>query len=64
VAPTAAPQAAPSSSQDGEWRPVQRNDNRQYHIHGADIGKVKQVLSEEMSTLIDHTTKDFKSAEL
>lgn len=63
VAPPSATQAASSSSQDGEWRPVERNDNRQYHFHGADIGKVKQVLSEEMSTLIDHTTKDFKSAE-
>lgn len=64
VAPSAAPQATNSVSQDGEWHPVQRNDNRQYHFHGADIGKVKQLLSEEMSTLIDHTTKDFKSAEL
>ncbi|MBA6134660.1 phage tail tip lysozyme [Pseudomonas juntendi] len=63
VAPTAAPQAAPSSSQEGEWRPVQRNDNRQYHIHGADIGKVKQLLNEEMSTLINHTSENFKSAE-
>lgn len=63
VAPTAAPQAAPSSSQDGEWRTVQRNDNRQYHIHGADIGKVKQLLNEEMSTLINHTSENFKSAE-
>ncbi|HDS1058189.1 phage tail tip lysozyme [Pseudomonas putida] len=64
VAPSAAPQAPNSAPQDGEWHPVQRNDNRQYHIHGADIGKVKQLLNEEMSTLIDHTTKDFKSAEL
>ncbi|WP_338724881.1 phage tail tip lysozyme [Pseudomonas juntendi] len=63
VAPPATTQTPASSSQDGEWRPVDRNDNRQYHFHGADIGKVKQVLSEEISTLIDHTTKDFKSAE-
>lgn len=63
VAPSAAPQSPPSMSQDGEWRPVQRNDNRQYHIHGADIGKVKQLLNEEMSTLINHTTENFKSAE-
>lgn len=63
VAPTPAGPAANSSPGDGEWRPVERNDNRQYHFHGADIGKVKQVLNEEMSTLIDHTTRDFKSAE-
>ncbi|MBA6142344.1 hypothetical protein H4B97_07645 [Pseudomonas juntendi] len=63
VTPPAAPQPTPSSSQDGEWRPVQRNDNRQYHIHGADIGKVKQLLNEEMSTLINHTSENFKSAE-
>lgn len=64
VAPASAPAAPARPAADGEWHPVQRNDNRQYHIHGADIGKVKQLLSEEMSTLIDHTTKDFKSAEL
>lgn len=63
VAPSAAPQAPNSAPQDGEWHPVQRNDNRQYHIHGADIGKVKQLLNEEMSTLINHTTENFKSAE-
>lgn len=63
VAPTPAGPAPKSSPGDGEWRPVERNDNRQYHFHGADIGKVKQVINEEMSTLIDHTTKDFKSAE-
>ncbi|MBF8764208.1 hypothetical protein IR009_03100 [Pseudomonas putida] len=63
VAPTPAGPAPKSSPGDGEWRPVERNDNRQYHFHGADIGKVKQVLNEEMSTLIDHTTRDFKSAE-
>nr|WP_314659104.1 phage tail tip lysozyme [uncultured Pseudomonas sp.] len=63
VAPTPAAPSPKSSPGDGEWRPVERNDNRQYHFHGADIGKVKQVINEEMSTLIDHTTKDFKSAE-
>nr|WP_240928664.1 phage tail tip lysozyme [Pseudomonas fulva] len=63
VAPTPVGPEPKSSPGDGEWRPVERNDNRQYHFHGADIGKVKQVLNEEMSTLIDHTTRDFKSAE-
>ncbi|HAL69275.1 MAG TPA: hypothetical protein DCP84_16585, partial [Pseudomonas sp.] len=63
VAPTPAAPAPKSSPGDGEWRPVERNDNRQYHFHGADIGKVKQVLNEEMATLINHTSENFKSAE-
>lgn len=58
-APASAAPARPAA--DGEWHPVQRIDNRQYHIHGADISKVKQVLNEEISTLIDHTTWDFRS---
>lgn len=58
-APASATPARPAA--DGEWHPVQRIDSRQYHIHGADISKVKQVLNEEISTLIDHTTRDFWS---
>lgn len=61
VAPPATTQTPASSSQDGEWRPVERNDNRQYHFHGADIGKVKQILNEQMSTMIDQTTQDLRS---
>ena len=60
IAPSAAqaPQApaAPASQQ-----PVQHQDNRQFHIHGADPGKVKQIINEQMSTLIDQTTEDFRS---
>jgi len=60
------PAAAPAAAQDSPTRPaqqVQNVDNRQFHIHGADIGKVKQVLNEEMATLINHTSENFKSAE-
>lgn len=60
------PVAAPAAAQDAPARPaqqVQNVDNRQFHIHGADIGKVKQVLNEEMATLINHTSENFKSAE-
>lgn len=63
VAPNSTVQTPAPSPGDGEWRPVERNDNRQYHFHGADIGKVKQVLNEEMATLINHTSENFKSAE-
>lgn len=62
-----APSVSTPTSQPGAIlpeRPVQNIDNRQFHIHGADPGKVKQIINEQMSTLIDHTTKDFKSAEL
>lgn len=38
-------------------------DQRQYHIHGADTEKVKQVLNEQMSGLIDQTSRDFKGPE-
>ncbi|GLO03295.1 hypothetical protein PPUJ13061_31930 [Pseudomonas putida] len=60
VAPSAvqAPQApsSPTSQQ-----PIQHQDNRQFHIHGADPAKVKQIINEQMSTLIDQTTEDFRS---
>lgn len=62
VTPTASP-PAPAASQATPGHSVQNVDNRQFHIHGADPGKVKQIINEQMSTLIDHTTQDFKSAE-
>jgi len=60
VAPsvTQTPQA-PSSP--ASQQPVHHQDNRQFHIHGADPGKVKQIINEQMSTLIDQTTEDFRS---
>jgi len=60
------PASTPATAQDATARPAQQIknvDNRQFHIHGADIGKVKQVLNEEMATLINHTSENFKSAE-
>jgi phosphoglycolate phosphatase-like HAD superfamily hydrolase len=63
VAPSVPAPISQSSSTLPE-RPVQNIDNRQFHIHGADPAKVKQIINEQMSTLIDHTTQDLRSAEL
>lgn len=38
-------------------------DNRQFHIHGADVGKVKQIINEQMSGLTEKTMQDFRSPE-
>ncbi|WP_282376299.1 phage tail tip lysozyme [Pseudomonas sp. PS01302] len=38
-------------------------DNRQFIIHGADVGKVKQIISEQMSGLTEKTMQDFRSPE-
>lgn len=38
-------------------------DNRQFHIHGADVGKVKQIINEQMSGLTEQTMQDFRSPE-
>ncbi|EKT4455853.1 hypothetical protein QEM35_000575 [Pseudomonas putida] len=61
AAPAPAPSAPARSAVDGDWHPVQRIDNRQFHIHGADTEKVKQLYNEQLSALIDHTTRDFWS---
>ncbi|MNP84299.1 hypothetical protein D3C76_1835520 [compost metagenome] len=47
----------------GSGQPVQHNDNRQFHIHGADPEKVKKLYNEQLSTLIDQTSQDFRSPE-
>ncbi|MDH1575522.1 phage tail tip lysozyme [Pseudomonas sp. GD03746] len=52
---------APAGS--GQSQPIQHNDNRQFHIHGADTEKVKQLYNEQLSTLINQTTQDFRSPE-
>jgi hypothetical protein len=39
-------------------------DNRVYHISGADTGMVKQVLNEQMGKMTEQTAQDFKSPEL
>lgn len=60
------PAAAPAPTQDAPARPaqqVQNVDNRQFHIHGADTGKVEQLWNEKLSTLIEHTSQDFRSPE-
>lgn len=38
-------------------------DNRQFHIHGADVEKVKQLYNEQISTLTEQTSQDFRSPE-
>lgn len=58
--------AAPAAAQESSTRPaqqVQNVDNRQFHIHGADTGKVEQLWNEKLSTLIEHTSQDFRSPE-
>lgn len=60
------PAVAPAAAQDLPTRPaqqVQNVDNRQFHIHGADTGKVEQLWNEKLSTLIEHTSQDFRSPE-
>lgn len=39
------------------------NDNRQFHIHGADTEKVKQLYNEQLSGLTESTMEDFRSPE-
>jgi hypothetical protein len=54
-----APVQAPAAT------PVQPaiNDNRQFHIHGADPEKVKQLYNEQLSGLTESTMNDFRSPE-
>lgn len=61
VAPAASSASPGSVAPTAPAQPTQNIDNRQFHIHGADPGKVKQIINEQMSTLIDHTTRDFRS---
>lgn len=63
VAPEASQPAAMQPSPVGQSQPSQNIDNRQYHIHGADPEKVKQILSEQMSQLAEQTAQDFRSPE-
>lgn len=62
VAPSAA-QAPQAPSAPASQQPIQHQDNRQFHIHGADTEKVKQLYNEQLSTLIDQTTQNFRSPE-
>lgn len=53
--PTAAQPSAPASPS--------YSDHRQYHIHGADTEKVRQLLNEQMGQLAEQTSQDFRSPE-
>lgn len=61
VTPSASPAPSPATAQPTTGQPVQHNDNRQFHIHGADTEKVKQLYNEQLSTLIEQTAQDFRS---
>lgn len=43
--------------------PQQINDNRQFHIHGADAEQVKKIYNEQLSTLTEQTAQAFRSPE-
>lgn len=62
VTPAASP-VSPAASPAASAQPVQNIDNRQFRIYGADTGKVEQLWNEKLSTLIDHTSQDFRSPE-
>lgn len=54
---------AGEASRRGE-RAIGYEDNRQFHIYGADPDKVKQLYNEQLSKLTEQTMQDFKSPEL
>lgn len=63
-----APAASPTAPDQGIVAPGDKaapsySDNRQFHIHGADVGKVKQIINEQMSGLTEKTMQDFRSPE-
>lgn len=63
-----APAASPNAPDQGGVVPGDKaapsySDNRQFHIHGADVGKVKQIINEQMSGLTEKTMQDFRSPE-
>lgn len=63
-----APAASPTAPDQGGVVPGDKaapsySDNRQFHIHGADVGKVKQIINEQMSGLTEKTMQDFRSPE-
>lgn len=62
VTPASSP-ASPESAPAAPAQQVKNVDNRQFHIHGADTEKVKQLYNEQLSTLINQTTQDFRSPE-
>ncbi|WP_414921142.1 phage tail tip lysozyme [Pseudomonas sp. IT-P218] len=53
---------SPQGGQGGNGGPSY-TDNRQFHIHGADTEKVKQLYTEQLSTLTEQTMQDFRSPE-
>ena len=54
---------APLPSQAAPAAQPAYTDNRQFHIHGADTEKVKQLYTEQLSNLTEQTMQDFRSPE-
>lgn len=64
VAPAPSPTAPDQAGvAPGDKAAPSYNDHRQFHIHGADVGKVKQIINEQMSGLTEKTMQDFRSPE-
>lgn len=63
VQPANQASVTPPTSQAGPAAQPSYTDNRQFHIHGADVGKVKQIINEQMSGLTEQTMQDFRSPE-
>lgn len=55
--------APPAAAQPSAAASPSYSDHRQYHIHGADTEKVRQLLNEQMGQLAEQTSQDFRSPE-
>jgi hypothetical protein len=55
--------APPTAAQPPAAASPSYSDHRQYHIHGADTEKVRQLLNEQMGQLAEQTSQDFRSPE-
>lgn len=63
VQPPAQSSSTPPPSQAAPAAQPAYTDNRQFHIHGADTEKVKQLYTEQLSNLTEQTMQDFRSPE-
>jgi hypothetical protein len=63
VQPPAKAAEAPSQQAMPAAAAAAYTDNRQFHIHGADTEKVKQLYNEQLSGLTESTMEDFRSPE-
>ena len=61
ASPSTPAQAAPGPVQPAQ--PSQYNDNRQFHIHGADVNKVEQLWNEKIGRMTEQALDAFRSPE-